>query len=173
MPAQEQQEPNGRNAVTMPAQEQQEPDGIIERVLKAHSDDKTLVDFKKDPEHKKDPKFTFYVYKLKIEEIFNLLRDDTKLREFPPKSLEEYETDLNEMAGGFYNLYGKPGFGTLSLKDTQVLIDEASTQLSTAIDYQGEKKMEMYLRHLKNCRGQLFLLQGQLEAVRFDDKTKS
>lgn len=180
MSAQEQQEPDGiieqahnddkaLAGFKKDPEHEQEPDGIIKRVVNKHENDKVLAGFKKVPEYEKDPKFTFYVYKLRIEEIFTILSVDKKLREFPIESLKEYETDLNEIAGGFYGLYGKPGLSKLPLKLTQDLIDEASTQLSTAIDYQGKGDMEKYLRHLKNCRGQLFSLKEQLEAVRCDD----
>lgn len=136
---------------------------IIERVIKEHKDDEVLAGYKKDA----PILYTFCIYKFRIEQIFDVLRGDKKLRTFPTDNLTELETDLDEIASGFYNLYGKSGLSKLSREPTQDFIDEASTELSTAIDFRKKDDMAEYLRHLKKCREQLFSLKEHLDAVFF------
>jgi hypothetical protein len=144
----------------MPAQDQQIPEGIIERVEKAHENDEPLAGYKKDVPNL----YTFCIYKLCIEEIFNMLTGE-KPREFPIDSLIEYETDLDKISGGFYKLYGK--LKNLSRDPTQKLINEAGTHLSTAIDDRRKGEMQNYLRHYKKCYDYLFSLNEHLNAVLF------
>ncbi len=133
---------------------------MSDSIVKQVAQKKQLGDFTKHD------KLRFRAYQFTIEEIFTILQ--TELDDLPEPDLQEYKRGLNEIGGGFYDLYTSSISGALKKDIIQPLLDKAGTKLSTAISFKSQGREEEYLDRLKECRSLLFDLKEYLMTINFD-----